>query len=170
MKAFFAGSFDPLTLGHLNLIRRASIMFDEVVVAVMVNPQKKSSLSKERRMKHLVTCTRHLTNVKVVEENGLTVKAALKHGCGVLVRGIRNGKDMDYEVEMEWYNHRLCPEIETVYYSTVPELMHISSSRVKEMASYGQSLKGLVPEIIRAEVESLLLPSQSIEELEGIDN
>ncbi|MBP3399356.1 MAG: pantetheine-phosphate adenylyltransferase [Erysipelotrichaceae bacterium] len=161
MKAFFAGSFDPLTTGHLNLIHRASMMFDEVVVAVMVNPLKKSSLTKEKRLEHLRKCTAHMGNVRIVEEEGLTVDAAKKHGCGVLVRGVRNGKDMDYEIELEWYNRRLNSKIETVYLSTVPELMHVSSTRVKEMASFHQSLKGLVPEIIREEVESLLKPSAS---------
>ncbi len=156
MKALFAGSFDPLTTGHLNLIKRASMMFDEVVVTVMVNPLKASVISKEKRIEFLSRCTKHLSNVKVVEESGLTVDAALKHGCGVLVRGIRNGKDTDYELELEYYNKRLEPSIETVYLSTLPELMHVSSSRVKELISYGRDVKGLVPELIRQEVEELL--------------
>ena len=156
MKALFAGSFDPLTTGHLNLIKRASMMFDEVVVTVMVNPLKASVISKEKRIEFLSRCTKHLSNVKVVEENGLTVDAAVKYGCGVLVRGIRNGKDTDYELELEYYNKRLEPSIETVYLSTLPELMHVSSSRVKELISYGRDVKGLVPELIRQEVEELL--------------
>ncbi len=156
MKALFAGSFDPLTTGHLNLIKRASMMFDEVVVTVMVNSAKSSALPKEKRIEFLKRCTKHLSNVKVAEESGLTVDAALKYGCGVLVRGIRNGKDTDYEIELEYYNKRLAPAIETVYLSTLPELMHVSSSRVKELISYGQDVKGLVPELIRLEVEQLL--------------
>ena len=159
MKAFFAGSFDPVTVGHLNLIMRSSRLFDEVVVAVMVNPNKKSALSKEKRMEFLERCTKHLKNVKVVEEGGLTVDAARRHGCGVLIRGIRNGKDTDYELELEYYNKRLESSVETVYLSSDPLLMHVSSSRVKELVSYGRDLKGLVPEVIRQEVEELLLQS-----------
>ena len=156
MKALFAGSFDPVTTGHLNLILRSSRIFEEVVVAVMVNPAKKSALTKEKRIELLRKCTAHLSNVKVVEEDGLTVDAAWKHGCGVLVRGLRNAKDTDYEIELEYYNKRLSASLETVYLSTKPELMHISSSRVKELISYGRDVKGLVPEIIREEVEELL--------------
>lgn len=161
MKALFAGSFDPVTTGHLNLIHRASRMFEEVVVAVMVNPNKQSALSKEKRIELLERCTKHLKNVKVVEDGGLTVDAAWKHECGVLVRGIRDGKDTDYELELEYYNKRLSPSIETVYLSTMPELMHVSSSRVKELISYGRDVKGLVPELIRSEVEELLSHSEN---------
>ncbi len=156
MKALFAGSFDPVTTGHLNLIMRASRMFDEVVVAVMLNSAKKTALTKEKRTELLKKCTGHLHNVKIVEEDGLTVDAAWKHDCGVLVRGIRNGKDTDYEIELEYYNKRLSPKLETVYLSTMPELMHVSSTRVKELILFGRDVKGLVPELIREEVEELL--------------
>ena len=90
MKAFFAGSFDPLTTGHLNLIHRASMMFDEVVVAVMVNPLKKSSLTKEKRLEHLRKCTAHMGNVRIVEEEGLTVDAAKKHVLRFIIPELEN--------------------------------------------------------------------------------
>ena len=156
MKALFVGSFDPVTTGHLNLMMRSARMFEEVVVCVMVNPAKKSALSIEKRIEFLKRSTSHLKNVTVVSEEGLSVDVARKHGCGVLVRGIRNGKDADYEIELEYYNRRLAKEIETVYLSALPELVHVSSSRVKELAYFGQPLQGLVPEIIRAEAEELL--------------
>lgn len=151
MIALFAGSFHPPTNGHLDVIRRAACMFERVVVAVMVNPEKKYLLSAEERCEMLRRAAAGLDNVEVVWGTGLTAELAKKLGAGVLVRGVRNVTDMEYELQAADVN-RMLTGIDTIFLPARPEHRAVSSSIVVDVARYGGSLDGMVPEPIRNDI------------------
>ena len=151
MIALFAGSFHPPTNGHLDVIRRAACMFERVVVAVMVNPEKKYLLSAEERCEMLRRAAAGLDNVEVVWGTGLTAELAKKLGAGVLVRGVRNVTDMEYELQAADVN-RMLTGIDTIFLPARPEHRAISSTIVVDVARHGGSLAGMVPEPIRNDI------------------
>lgn len=151
MIALFAGSFHPPTNGHLDIIRRASCMFERVIVAVMVNPEKKYLLSAEERCEMLRRAAAGLDNVEAVWGTGLTAELARKLGAGVLVRGVRNVTDMEYELQAADVN-RMLTGIDTVFLPSKPEHRAISSTIVMDVARHGGSFDGMVPEPIRNDI------------------
>lgn len=151
MKALIAGSFHPPTMGHLDLIGLSSRMFEEVIVAVMVNAEKKYSISKEQRVKMLEKCTAAFSNISVVSDTGLTAALARKMGAEVLVRGVRDCTDFEYERRIADIN-RSQYGIETVILPTKPSLSSVSSSVVMDLIRHGGNIDGLVPEIIKEEI------------------
>lgn len=151
MIALFAGSFHPPTNGHLDVIRRASCMFERVIVAVMVNPEKKYLLSAEQRCEMLRRAAAGLDNVEAVWGTGLTAELAKELGAGVLVRGIRNVTDMEYELQAADVN-RMLTGIDTVFLPSKPEHRAISSTIVMDVARHGGSFDGMVPEPIRNDI------------------
>lgn len=151
MIALFAGSFHPPTNGHLDIIRRASCMFERVIVAVMVNPEKKYLLSAEERCEMLRRAAAGLDNVEAVWGTGLTAELAKKLGAGVLVRGVRNVTDMEYELQAADVN-RMLTGIDTVFLPSKPEHRAISSTIVMDVARHGGSFDGMVPEPIRNDI------------------
>ncbi len=148
-KALFTGSFDPLTNGHLDIIERASTMFDTLVVGVIMNPQKKSFFTLEEREKMIREVTAHLPNVEVSHFSGLLADYVNENGFDVIVRGLRGTTDFEYELTMAHMNARLFNDnVDTVFLMTDPEYAFLSSSMAKEVHSLGGSIKGLIPDII----------------------
>lgn len=142
------GSFDPVTLGHTDIINRAAKLFDKVIVLVSVNSQKNASFSVAERMDMLREVTKGLDNVEVQSNNGLLADYLKKTGACAIVKGLRAVSDFEYEFQQALANKKLCPEAETVFLVTSSENMYLSSSVVKEIASYGGDISGFVPEQI----------------------
>jgi pantetheine-phosphate adenylyltransferase len=146
--ALCPGSFDPVTLGHIDIIERSSRHFDEVVVAVIRNPQKTQSLfTLEERQEMLRECTAHLSNIRIEFFKGLLVEFAREHGADAIVKGLRAVSDFDYELQMAQMNQRLSG-IDTFFLSTSPNYSFLSSSLVREVARYGGDVTSMVPPIV----------------------
>lgn len=146
--AVFTGTFDPLTLGHLDVIRRGLMLFEHVVVGIGVNPNKSSLFSIEERVELVRQVVAPLPNVSVESVEGLTVQFVRRIGARVILRGVRTLSDMEYEFGMSLTNHRLDPIIETVFLMADGEYSHISSSLIKQVARFGgeSALRLFVPE------------------------
>lgn len=143
--ALCPGSFDPVTFGHLDIIERSSRHFDEVIVAVIRNPQKTQSLfSLEERQQMLKEATAHLGNIRIEFFKGLLVDFARDHGANAIVKGLRAISDFDYELQMAQMNQRLSG-IDTFFLSTSPQHSFLSSSLVREVARFGGDVSGMVP-------------------------
>ncbi|MEC4984632.1 MAG: pantetheine-phosphate adenylyltransferase [Oscillatoria sp. PMC 1068.18] len=152
MIAIYPGSFDPITLGHLDIIERGCRLFDRVIVTVSCNPNKQPLFSITQRVEQIRSCTQHLDNVKVDSFTGLTVQYARIHGAGVLLRGLRVLSDFEKELQMAHTNQTLMSEIETVFLATSNEYSFLSSSVVKEIASFGGAVDHLVPENVALDI------------------
>lgn len=143
--ALYPGSFDPPTLGHLDIIERGSRLVDHLIVAIGVNSEKQPFLSAESRMEVLRECTQHLDNVEVTSFQGLLVHYAKSRGCQSMIRGLRAVTDFDYEFRIAMANRTLDPTIETVFLLARDEYSFLASSVVKEVGRLGGDLKGFVP-------------------------
>jgi pantetheine-phosphate adenylyltransferase len=135
--AVFAGSFDPFTLGHQDIVRRASVLFDELWVLLAVNASKKYLLPETERVDIARSATEDIPNVRVAAYDGLTVDFMKRNGAKFLVRGIRGTADVEYEQTVAWNNNVLYPECETVFLSAAPEHQMVSSSVVRELLKAG---------------------------------
>ena len=144
MIAIYPGSFDPITLGHIDIIERGAKLFEQIIVAVLSNPSKQPLFTAEKRISQITQCTQHISNVKVDAFVGLTVKYAKQHNAGVLLRGLRVMSDFEKELQMAHTNKTLNQEIETVFLATTKEYSFLSSSIVKEIAHFGGSINHLV--------------------------
>jgi pantetheine-phosphate adenylyltransferase len=143
--AIYPGSFDPPTLGHLDVIERASRLFDDLIVAIGVNSSKNPMLSAEERLEALEGSVAHLANVKIEQFGGLLVHYALEKGAHSIVRGLRATADFEYEFQMAMINRRLSDKVDTVFLMTKWEHSYLSSSIVREVATLGGEYAGLVP-------------------------
>ncbi|AFY78977.1 MAG: pantetheine-phosphate adenylyltransferase [Hydrococcus sp. C42_A2020_068] len=152
MIAIYPGSFDPITLGHLDLIERAGQLFERVIVAVLCNTSKQPMFSVEKRLEQIRHCTQHLPNVEVDSFLGLTVEYAKLRNARVLLRGLRVLSDFEKELQMAHTNKTLRDEIETVFLATAKEYSFLSSSIVKEIAKFGGSVAHLVPENVARDI------------------
>ncbi len=147
--ALCPGTYDPVTMGHIDTIARCAAMFDEVVVAVVDLPYRKSVLfSTEDRAYFLEESTKSLPNVRVMVMRTLVVDFAREVGASVLVKGLRALTDFEYEFQMAQLNRKLDPELETMYLMASPEYSFLSSSGVREIAKYGGCVSDLVPEVV----------------------
>jgi len=150
--AVYPGSFDPITLGHLNIIRRAAAVFDELLVCVMVNSDKKPLFNSEQRVELIERTVARFPNVKVESTETLLVDYMHKRGAKVIIKGLRAVSDFDYEFQIALVNRKLDLRIETLFMPSSEKYTYLSSSVVKEMAKYGADLKTFVPKEIIEDV------------------
>ena len=151
--AIYPGSFDPPTYGHLDIIERASRLCDELIIGVLKNSAKTPLFSVGERVNMLKVTTSDIKNVRVMSFQGLTVDFARQNKASIIVRGLRALTDFDYELQLSQINKTLCEDIETIFLSTNLKYSFLSSSTVKEVASYRADISGLVPPYIQDLVE-----------------
>ena len=150
------GSFDPVTKGHLDIIKRATGLFDKVIVLVVVNPDKKPSFSVEERVEQLKKVTAMLPNVEVDSFSGLLADYLRSTGACAIVKGLRAVSDFEYEFQMALTNKKLNPALETVFLTSSAENMYLSSSIVRQVASFDGDISAFLPEEILSDVENVL--------------
>ena len=152
--AVYPGSFDPITLGHLNIIRRASSIFDELYVCVLDNSSKKTLFSEKERVKLITKTVARFPNVKVDSSKNLLVDYMSEIGAKVIIKGLRAVSDFDYEFQIALVNRKLESSIETLFMPSSEKYTYLSSSVVKEMARYGADLEAFVPKEIIGDVNA----------------
>lgn len=143
--AVYPGSFDPITLGHLNVIERASKIFDHVIVCVMVNSEKRYMFSEDERMDFIRRVTQHLPNVEADSSEELLAEYARRRGVAVVIKGLRAVTDFENEFMMAMINHKLNPSLDTMFLMAEQQYLYLSSSTVKEMGRYDADLKDFLP-------------------------
>ncbi len=148
----YAGSFDPVTLGHLDVIERASRIVDRLVIGVLNNTNKKPSFTADERVEFIKRVTKDIPNVEVKTFDGLTVDFAKQENARILVRGLRAVTDFEYELQIAQLNHKLNPKIDTIFLTTSVEYSYLSSSIVKEIAHFGGDISKLVPKEVRQDI------------------
>ena len=157
--AAYPGSFDPPTFGHLNIVTRSSAIFDEVIIAVAESTSKRYVFTTDERVelwKKLIP--KDIKNVKVDTFKGLLVDYVAKNNANILLRGLRNTTDFEYEISMAHTNRAMKPEIETLFMMTEGKYSHLSSSLIKEIVMLGGSVKGMVPPLIERELKKRIGP------------
>ena len=154
--AVYPGSFDPATYGHLDIIKRASVSFDRVIVGVLHNSAKSPLFSVEERVKILAKATKDIPNVEVKAFEGLSVNFAREHHAQVIVRGLRAVTDFEYELQMAQTNRVLAPDVDTMFLTTSLEYAYLSSTTVKEVAAFGGDISKFVPGFVMDEVHKKL--------------
>lgn len=153
-RAVYPGSFDPITNGHLDIIKRAAVMYDELVVAVVTNYSKKPTFSTEERIAMIKKSTEGLNNIRVTNFDGLLVDFAAAEKANIIVKGLRAVSDFEYEFQMALMNKKLRIDIETIFIMTNYKYSYLSSSMVKEIASLGGCIKDLVPDSILQDIKN----------------
>ena len=153
LRAIYPGSFDPVTNGHLDVIRRSSKMVDELIVGVLNNNAKMPLFSVEERVRMLEEVTKDIPNVRIYPFDGLLIDVAAKMEAGVVIRGLRAITDFEYELQMSQTNHKLNPDVETIFLTTSIEYSYLSSTTVKEIASYNGDITQFVPEAVVGKLE-----------------
>ena len=154
--AICPGSFDPITLGHLDIIQRAALMFDKVIVAVLVNPGKNPSFTAEERLGMIRRVIVDIPNVEAECFDGLLAEYARLRNANTIVKGLRAVTDFEYEFQMALINRKLNPETDTVFLTTSSQHMYLSSSMVKSIAQFGGDISDFVPECICREISERL--------------
>lgn len=157
--AIYPGSFDPITNGHLDIIKRSAKVFDEVVVLVLVNPNKKGMFTISERVRLIESVVETIDNVKVQSYSGLLVDYMKEQNARVIIKGLRAISDFEYEFQMALMNNKLDPNVETFFMMTRAEYSYLSSSSIKQVAAFGGSIKDLVPDEI---IDEVLLKSKTL--------
>ncbi|MBQ8204052.1 MAG: pantetheine-phosphate adenylyltransferase [Clostridia bacterium] len=150
--AICPGSFDPITLGHLDIITRAAAMFDKIIVVVMTNASKEGSFTKEERLAMIKKTVADLPNVEVDIYNGLLAEYAQNKNACAIIKGLRAMSDFEYEFQMALTNKKLNPQVETLFLTTRAENMYLSSSMVRQIASMGGDITSFVPPAIHDDI------------------
>lgn len=148
LRAIYPGSFDPVTFGHIDIIRRSASMVDELIVGVLNNNAKIPLFSTEERVRMLEKVLKDMPNVKCIPFEGLLVDFAHETGARMVIRGLRAITDFEYELQMAQTNHKLRPDVETVFLTTSLEYSYLSSTTVKEVAAFGGDISQFVPEYV----------------------
>lgn len=151
--AVYPGSFDPITNGHLDIIKRASAIFDQVIVTVLHNTQKNALFSFEERREMIQAVTKDISNVKVDSFEGLLVDYCTVHQYGIIIKGLRALSDFEYEFQMALMNRKLAPQIETVFMMTANDFSYVSSSLIKDVHKNGGTISAFVPSLIEARMD-----------------
>ncbi len=154
--AICPGSFDPITKGHLDIVNRACKLFDKVIIAVSINPQKQGSFTFDERVELIRLCTGHLDNLEVVQIHGLLADYVSEVGACAIVKGLRAVSDFEYEFQMALANKKLNPLAETVFLTTAEQNLYLSSSLIKQIASFGGDISEFVPPQALALIEKKL--------------
>lgn len=162
MIAIYPGSFDPITFGHLDIIERGCKLFEQVIVAVLRNPNKTPLFTVEQRIEQIRYSTQHLNNVEIASFEGLTVNYARMRQANVLLRGLRVLTDFEMELQMAHTNKSLMGEIETVFLATSNEYSFLSSSVVKEIAKFGGCVEHLVPKHVAVDIDQFYIQKNII--------
>ncbi|CDD08462.1 phosphopantetheine adenylyltransferase [Dorea sp. CAG:317] len=157
LRAVYPGSFDPVTYGHLDIIRRSRSLADELIVGVLNNKAKTPLFSVEERVKMLEEMTKNMPGVKVVPFEGLLIDFAKEMSAGIVVRGLRAVTDFEYELQMAQTNNKLSPELETVFLTTSLKYSYLSSTIVKEVAAFGGDISQFVPETIERRIQEKIM-------------
>lgn len=160
--AVYPGSFDPITLGHMDIIERISKLYDQVIVLISENPQKEGLFSSTEKKQLIENSLSHLKNIQIDHYQGLTVKYVKEKNAQVIVRGLRAVVDFEYEMTMASMNKKLAPKIETVMIFASPELYFVSSRGVKEIAANAGSLKGLVSKVVEKALVQKMQKTQKV--------
>jgi pantetheine-phosphate adenylyltransferase len=155
-KAIFPGSFDPITSGHLEIIMRGRVLFDEIIVAIGVNSQKKYLFTLDQRLEMLGLCFQDEPTIRVGSYDGLTVQYAHEQGADFILRGLRSPQDLSYEQPIELINKHMAPDLETVHLLSSPETAMISSTIVREVIKHRGRVEGLLPDVVAAYVRALM--------------
>ncbi|WP_446899474.1 pantetheine-phosphate adenylyltransferase [Clostridium sp. LBM24168] len=146
--AVYPGSFDPITNGHLDIIKRSSKVFDQLIVTVLINPDKRGLFNKDERVNLIRRVVRDIPNVQVDSFSGLLIDFMKRKNARIIIKGLRAISDFEYEFQMSLMNKKLCPEIETVFMMTSAINSYLSSSAVKQVAMFGGCINDLVPDEI----------------------
>lgn len=149
------GSFDPVTLGHIDVFERAAAQFDEVIVAVLTNPNKAGMFDVDERIAMIEESTTHLSNLRAESGQGLVVDFVKKRGLTAIVKGLRTGTDFEYELQMAQMNKHIAG-VDTFFVATTPQFSFVSSSLAKEVASYGGDVSGLLPTPVNRRLQAKL--------------
>lgn len=147
-KAIYPGTFDPITLGHVNILEKASRVFEHVTLAVADYTGKQSTFTLQERYDLCVEATRHIENIEVLKFSGLVVNFASSLGCDVMIRGLRAVSDFEYELSLALTNTKLNPAIETIFMVPSLRYMYLSSTMIRQLAELGTDLKDFVPECV----------------------
>lgn len=148
----YPGSFDPVTNGHVDIIERASRLFDKLIVGVLVNTSKAPLFTVDERVNFIKESCSHLDNIEVDYFSGLLIDFIKNKNADTIVRGLRAVSDFEYEFQMALMNRKLAPEIETVFMMTSSKYSYLSSSLIKEVAKFGGCIRGLIPEMVEKEI------------------
>jgi pantetheine-phosphate adenylyltransferase len=149
------GSFDPVTLGHVDILERAAAQFDEIVVAVLINPAKKGMFSLDERLAMIAECTGHLPNLRAEAGEGLVVDFVRARGLTAIIKGLRTGTDFEYELQMAQMNKHIAG-VDTFFVATTPRYSYVSSSLAKEVASLGGDVSDLLPSSVNRRLHEKL--------------
>jgi pantetheine-phosphate adenylyltransferase len=144
--ALYPGTFDPITLGHIDVIERASMMFDKIIVVIAVNPNKTTLFSEEERLSMARDSLMHIPNIEITSFHGLIVEFAKNYSPAIIIRGLRAISDFEYEFQMALMNRKILPDVSTIFLMPHEKYTYLNSSIIRELASYGQDVSDFVPE------------------------